>query len=129
MGGIGGIDLAGDSITYNDYGDGPSFSPDQDPGPNELQNYPDLTSAFSPNITGTLDSTPNTTFRLQFFSNDTGAREGAVFLTETMVTTDETGRASFSVPADVPFDAWATATATDPAGNTSEFADPKRNNP
>jgi len=46
-----------------------------------------------------------------------------------MVTTDVTGHASFSVPASVPFDAWATATATDPAGNTSEFADPKRNNP
>ena len=116
-GGIG-IDLNGDGVTLNDP------SPDADAGPNNLQNYPVLTSAFSPNIIGTLDSAPNTIYTLQFFENDTGNREAARFLLQTTVTTDGNGHASFDITATITGDAWVTATATDPAGNTSEFAAP-----
>jgi Right handed beta helix region len=117
-----GIDLNGDGVTPND------ASPDADTGPNNLQNYPVLTSAFSPNIIGTLDSAPNTAYTLQFFENDTGNLEAARFLLQTTVTTDANGHASFDITATITGDAWVTATATDPAGNTSEFAAPARNN-
>jgi titin len=61
---------------------------DTDTGPNDLQNYPVITSAsFSgENVTlsGTLDSVPNTTFRLEFFSSavgdPSGNGEGQTFL-------------------------------------------------
>jgi hypothetical protein len=59
------IDLGPDGETPNDPGDG-------DRGPNELQNAPELTSVSasgdSLTIAGTLNSRPNTTFRLEFFS-------------------------------------------------------------
>jgi hypothetical protein len=99
-------------------------------GPNNFQNFPVLTSAAAGSnttITGTLNSTPNTTFRVEFFAGDaadpTGFGEGQTFLGFTNVTTDANGDASFSVT--LPAVAGAgpvTATATDPAGNTSEFS-------
>src|SRR5215471_6692268 len=46
---------------------------DTDTGPNNLQNYPVITSASFSNgsvtLSGTLDSVPNTTFRIEFFSD------------------------------------------------------------
>ncbi|MGH7452484.1 MAG: LamG-like jellyroll fold domain-containing protein, partial [bacterium] len=61
-----GIDLSTDGVTRNDAGDG-------DTGANNLQNFPVLTSATRDDddtiIKGTLNSAPNTTFRLEFFSN------------------------------------------------------------
>ena len=51
----------------NDVGDG-------DAGPNNLQNYPVLTSVTNSggmtHIAGTLNSLANTTFRIEFFSSD-----------------------------------------------------------
>jgi len=113
-----GIDLGNDGSTANDPGDG-------DSGANNLQNYPVLTQAAStgPSLTvdGTLDSSPDTTFRLEFYA-DTYC--GEPFLGAADVTTDGGGSASFSVPfaAAVPGGHFVTATATDPNGNTSEFA-------
>src|SRR5207245_11264306 len=54
-------------VTNNEPGDGDTGSV----APNNLQNYPELTSVFSSgegNITfgGTLNSTPSTTFRIEF---------------------------------------------------------------
>ena len=119
-----GIDLAGGGVTPNDPGD-------SDTGPNTLQNYPVLSSAVSDGIStrvqGTLDSLPATTFTIEFFTSpscdSSGNGEGQTFLGETSVTTDAFGKASFQVLAPSRSSNWVvTATATDPAGNTSEFS-------
>ena len=118
-----GIDLGDDGVTPND-------PQDPDTGPNDLQNYPVITGVTpkgtSVMIHGTLDSTPNTTFRLEFFSNATcdpsGFGEGQVFLGFAMITTNPAGFASFNVPVSLPQGAFVTATATNPAGSSSEFS-------
>jgi hypothetical protein len=122
-----GIDLVGGSeigfgTTANDEGD-------DDEGPNNLQNKPVLTSAVtgggSTTIEGTLNSTPNTNFKVQFFSNPpTGGAEGKKYLGQKTIATNENGNDSFSIsPAQkVPELHGVTATATDPDGNTSEFS-------
>ena len=109
----------------NDGGDG-------DGGANNSQNHPLLTSVTrsvsSTTFAGTLNSTPNGTFRVQFFSNpscdSTGVGEGQYFLGETTVATNGSGNGSFTVALGALVQAgWAaTATATDAAGNTSEFS-------
>jgi hypothetical protein len=118
-------DLVGTLPTPND-------ACDVDTGSNGLQNYPVLTMALSSggstNIQGTLDSTANTTFRVEFFANDScdpsGFGEGKTFLGFTDVTTDGSCNASFNVTLPVAVNGLSrlTATATDPAGNTSEFS-------
>jgi uncharacterized repeat protein (TIGR01451 family) len=120
-----GVDLNDDGVTAND-------ANDADAGPNNLQNFPVLTaaSAFGANtkITGTLNSTVSTIFKLQFFSNAacdaSGNGEGRTFLGSTTVTTDSEGNAAFNVTlaATVAATEVVTSTATDPAGNTSEFS-------
>jgi len=121
-----GIDLRPLGVTPNDVGDG-------DTGANNLQNFPVLTSATSSGgsttIEGTLNSTANTTFRLEFFSNvacdPSGFGEGETFLGSADVTTDAAGDVSFSatLPTAAPADQGViTATATDPSNNTSEFS-------
>jgi hypothetical protein len=119
-----GIDLNDDGITLNDPGDA-------DTGPNNLQNFPVLkattVTAGAVRITGSMNSTPNTILRLEFFGNDKvgaqGYGEGKYFLGFANVTTNGTGDATFDVtfPA-VTGAAHVTATATDPFGNTSEFS-------
>ena len=119
-----GIDLGNDVVTPNDPGDA-------DTGPNNLQNFPVLTSATVAGSTltvlGTLNSTANTAFRLEFFSNaacdPTGNGDGDTFLGSLPVTTDGAGNVSFtaSLPA-VSAGQAITSTATDPANNTSEFS-------
>ncbi len=116
-----GIDLGGDGPTLNDACDG-------DVGPNNLQNFPVL--SFSGGIlSGTLDSTANTTFVIEFFSNaspdSSGFGEGQTFLRSITVGTDAMCNASFNdvrFSTKVPAGQWITATATDPNGNTSEFS-------
>ncbi len=120
-----GIDLGNDGVTLNDPGDG-------DSGANNLQNFPVLTSVISvggnTTIAGSLNSTPNTTFTLEFFSNvvadPSGFGEGQAFVGSTTVATDPSGNVSFTVvfPVAVPAGEFLSATATDPAGNTSEFS-------
>jgi hypothetical protein len=99
-------------------------------GANNLQNFPVLTSATSGSTTieGTLNSTPNTKFRLEFFANTecdpSGYGEGETFLGFIDVTTDGSGNVAFTVtfPDTVPGGHFITATATDPNSNTSEFS-------
>jgi len=118
-----GIDLAPDGVTPNDPGDG-------DTGPNNLQNFPVLTQASSPggttSVQGSLNSTANTSFSLQFFSSPvcdpSGHGEGQTFLGSTPVTTDGAGNASFAASLPATAGSFVTATATDPAGNSSEFS-------
>jgi CSLREA domain-containing protein len=99
---------------------------------NQGQNYPVITSApvaaGNVTISGTLNSTASTTFRIEFFSNviahSSGNGEGKTFIGFANVTTDGTCNASFGplVFAVPPGETIFTATATDPANNTSEFA-------
>jgi hypothetical protein len=116
-GGVG-IDLVGNTgVTPNDTGDG-------DTGPNTLQNFPVISSAVTnggvTTITGTLNSTANATFTIEFFSNlaadPSGFGEGQSFIGSTTATTSGSGNASFSfVPASaVAVGRLITATATSP---------------
>ncbi len=119
-----GIDLGDNGVTLND-SSGHS-------GPNLFQDFPVLTSASTYNgataISGTLSGAADTAYELEFFSNPaadpSGYGQGQAFLMATSVTTDSSGDASFSVdsPTVVTVGQYITATATDPAGNTSEFS-------
>jgi hypothetical protein len=79
-------------------------------------------------VTGSLNSTPNTTFTLQFFSNascdPSGHGEGKTLLGFTAVTTNRSGTVRFraTLPGVTAAGQVVTATATDPANNTSEFS-------
>ena len=121
-----GIDLGGDGVTPNAPGGSRA-------GPNDLQNYPVLNSVAITGtdtvVTGTLDSSPDAVFDVQFFGNDVADRsgygQGKVFLGEiTGLATDAGGSASFtaSLPTAISSGQFVTATATDPGGNTSEFS-------
>ncbi len=118
-----GIDLGFDGWTQNDDGDG-------DSGANGFQNYPVLTDAISGNlfVSGTLNSTASTTFRIEFFVNDScdpsGYGEGQQYLDAIAVDTDANGDASFSVQLSqqVPEGKYITATASAPDNSTSEFS-------
>ena len=119
-----GIDLGNDGLTLNDTGD-------PDTGPNNLQNFPVITSAAagsSPRIIGTLNSTAGTTFNIDFYANaaadPTGYGEGQTYLGKTQVTADGSGNASFDVVLStaLPNGQFVTATATDSSDNTSEFS-------
>jgi titin len=117
-----GIDLDSNGVTANDVGDA-------DTGPNNLQNFPVVTSAESSlsTVTFTLNSTPNTTFTVQVFSNSlcdaSGNGEGRLILASVPATTDGSGNVTLAVSA-TPLNVGeaVTATATDPSGNTSEFS-------
>jgi hypothetical protein len=79
-------------------------------------------------IVGILNSIPNTAFRLEFFANPTwdpsGHGQGKDFLGSQMITTDAQGNASFTFSfTPISGEPIITATATDPAGNTSEFSE------
>jgi hypothetical protein len=114
-----------DGVTPNDVGD-------VDTGPNNLQNFPIIASAISDGtnttVSGTLNSTANTTFRVEFFANSaldsTSFGEGEQFLGFTTVTTDANGNVSFTetIATGVPVGQLITATVTDSDNNTSEFS-------
>lgn len=115
------IDLGDDDVTPNDVGDA-------DTGPNNLQNFP-IISAVTRNggstaVTGGLNSKPSGSYTLQFFSGPAGDYVTAKTLLGTKtVTTSRTGDAffQFNFPVATSADDVVTATATDPAGNTSEL--------
>jgi hypothetical protein len=99
-------------------------------GGNNDQVAPLLTSATtdgsSTTVTGTLSSTPNSTFTLELFANSVNdpSGSGEQFLGSVQVTTDADGNASFTATFAVAIEpGWfLTATATDPAFNTSAFS-------
>jgi len=125
-------DGLGIALTYLVSGVTPNDPGDIDSGPNQFQNFPDLTSTASgagaTTVKGTLNSAASTTFRVEFFSTPvcdaSGHGEGDTILMSTPLSTDGAGNLVFSlvVPASVPAGSFITATATDPAGNTSEFS-------
>jgi hypothetical protein len=126
-----GIDLANNGVSPND----PTAGMDSDGGANTLQNFPALSSAIADTvlittaITGTLNSSATTTFRIEFFSSSaqdpSGYGEGVSYLGATSVLTDALGNASIgtTLPIAVSAGHYVTATATNTsANNTSEFS-------
>lgn len=95
-----GIDLGNNNfVSPNDSGDG-------DGGPNGMQNFPVINFAIpygsQENIAGSLNSLPNTSFRIEFFASGafgcdpSGYGEGHDFLGSVNVTTNGAGNASFN---------------------------------
>jgi len=118
-----GIDLNGQGFNSNDAGD-------PDGGANGLQNCPTLTTASSSLsgtvVTGNLNSRPNTNYTIDFYANTESVWSGRMWIGATNVTTDGMGDAIFTAvtPAIYLVGPYITATATDAAGNTSEFSYP-----
>jgi hypothetical protein len=123
----GGVDNSGIYLTGYTYHTGPLV------GPNNMQNYPVLSTAIggsSTHVTGTLNSTPSTTFTLDFYANDPGEAnagsygQGHDYLGSATVATDSSGNATFDISSlgASTTGQWISATATDPGGNTSEFS-------
>jgi len=115
-----GIDLRRDGPTAND-------SDDADGGPNHLQNYPVIERVRGATVVGSLTSTPNATFRLEFFGSSTcspsGYGQGETFLDTFDVTTGATGVITFEQTlVSAPGTQRLTATATSEDGSTSEFS-------
>ena len=121
-----GIDLDNDGVTVNDPGD-------SDTGANNLQNFPVITavnaSGGMTTVSGRLNSSPNTMYRIEVFANDTidatGYGEGQSLIGAGDFTTDASGNVSFSVSnpfTQIGAEQRVTATATDPNNNTSEFS-------
>jgi FlgD Ig-like domain len=123
-----GIDLGDDGVTAND-------ALDADTGPNSLQNFPVLTSIVQEpsgliDVIGTLNSTPSTNFKINFFRSSTcnasGYGEGEVNIAAVKRSTDATGSVAFTLLGlpNMPGGSYVTAIA-DPylAGTgTSEFS-------
>lgn len=119
-----GIDIGGNGVTSNDLGDA-----DGQP------NFPNIASAVPEGagvrIIGELDSTPSSSFDLDFYENPGCSRfpqdflEGPKWLGTAPVTTDGSGHAAFNVllsPVTVAPDLRVTATSTAADGSTSEFS-------
>lgn len=125
--GLLGIDIFPTGPNLND-------SLDADVGPNNMQNFPVIDSVIHTTpippttlIKGHINSVPNNDYRIEFFESykaDTSHYgEGRTYMGTTYVTTDASGNATFSfVGPSTPDFAVITATATDTAGNTSEFS-------
>ncbi len=116
-----GIDLGPPGVNPNDVGDG-------DGGPNDLQNYPVITSVVSlgasNQLLGSFDAEPGRDYELDFYASpgaDPAAHgEGMTWLGSLLV--DGGGGPvpfAFLAPAGVGF---YSATATAPGGSTSEFS-------
>ena len=119
-----GIDLAPIGVTPNDPGD-------PDVGPNLLQNFPVLTSVVlaptTTEIQGTLNSLASLNFRIELFASlacdPSGYGQGQHPLGAVTVMTDAGGNVAIDAMINGPaLGPWITATATDPANNTSEFS-------
>lgn len=117
---------ASDGVTAND-------CLDADEGPNRLQNFPVLTApVFNANGTvtvgGGLQSTPSSSFTLDFYSSTTADPtkygEGETYIGSKTVVTDGDGMTTFEFTSTMPVAAnlKITATATDSEGSTSEFS-------
>lgn len=117
------IDLGANGITLNDPND-------SDLGPNRLVNFPVLLAPIdgATTLDFQLAAESSTVYTVRVYTTGTpgaaGYGEGAVAAGSALVTTDVAGRATGTVPLGLPAAAgtWYTATATDAAGNTSEFS-------
>jgi hypothetical protein len=109
------------TVTPNDPGDG-------DTGANDLQNFPAITSAsfsggYGTEVRGMVDTPNPKTVRIELFVNETfdptGFGEGGVFAGSATPAAD--GQWSTVLAGNL-YGRFITATATDEAGNTSEFS-------
>jgi hypothetical protein len=108
----------------------PNDACDTDAGPNNQQNFPIITSASVTGgnvmVAGTLNSTASTLFQIDLYltgCDSSGYGEGENYLGATTATTDPACNGNFSTTVPVSGSgSIVTATATDPAGNTSEFS-------
>jgi len=122
-----GIDVGDDGPTAND-------PQDSDVGVNGLQNAPVLTAvtigASDVQVVGRLNSTPSTTFDLDFYASPACAPRPQDYLQASVpigtspVTTDGAGDVTFDLSFPVALDPETriTVSATDPDGNTSELS-------
>jgi len=127
-----GIDLGGNGVTPNDAGD-------PDTGPNNLQNFPEISSITRDGATGMLTVVYNVPsdpansgypLRVEFFNADADGQEGQTFLGfDTFTATDfaaGTKSFTFAPAAAVAVNDKLVATATDTVSvvlaNTSEFS-------
>lgn len=122
-----GINLGKAGFTAND-------TKDPDNGANVLQNYPTPKSANVSNgnltVQGSLNSIPNKKFIVEAFQNPVcdnhsthNDGQGRTYLGTTEVNTNSNGDASFTIVASgAPATGFVVATATDSAGNTSQFS-------
>ncbi|EHR72505.1 hypothetical protein BurJ1DRAFT_3700 [Burkholderiales bacterium JOSHI_001] len=122
-----GIDLGSTGVNANDSGDA-------DTGANNLQNFPVLASARTNAsnqliLTGTLNSTANSFYRIEFFANTsqdgTGYGEGQTYLGFANVATDGSGNATISTTlgVNVAVGTYISATATKSDATYSSFTD------
>ena len=115
-----GIDLADDGVTAND-------ADDSDSGANKLQNYPTLTAGSLSTILVELTSTASTTYTINMFTSDdcdpSGYGEGQVWQEKFSLIMPSGGTISQTYTfSNTLAGKYATATATDATGNTSEFS-------
>lgn len=119
-----GIDLGDDGIADND-------EDDADFGPNNLQNFPELQPAVltveqAVMVQYSVPSLPeNSAFplRVEFFAADSSRTQGRTFLGfDTYLNPGELQTANFTSPVTLSAKDKIVATATDSAGNTSEFS-------
>ncbi len=121
-----GIDLGGDGVTLN-HGNTVAS------GPNDLENYPVVTAAGAgaeTSVSLSFLSLPNGSYTIDFYASPqpdpSGYGQGQSYLGSVSVTTDANGLlnppTTFILTADTVPGEWITATATDSAGNTSEFS-------
>jgi len=122
-----GIDLFPNAVTLNDAGD-------VDIGPNNLQNFPVLTSVSvgggTTTVNATLNSLPNTSFNIETFFNPDcnapgGYGEGETYKQTNPVATDGSGNVAFVlvIAGELPAGDFVTATATNTTTfDTSEFS-------
>ena len=121
-----GIDLGTSGVTTNDVGDG-------DAGANSLQNFPVLTSASTSGsqvtIKGTLNSTANSYFRIEFFANTSGDGsgygEGQRYLGFANVATNGSGNVTINttLTASVAVGEFVSATSTKSNAGFTTFTD------
>lgn len=116
------VDLGGDGPTPND-------PLDQDIGPNDLQNYPTIdfvaSSSSFVQIAGDLQSTPNTDFDIDFYSEIEG-NLGRRFMGSLPVRTDANGSITWTIEYSFGLsrDSKVYASARSRLGNQSEFSPP-----
>ena len=121
-----GIDLGNDGVSVND-------DLDADTGPNNLRNFPVISSArateSSTLIAGFLKTNPNGEYTLDFYASseadNSNHGEGERYLGSGMVMTDGLGNASFelTLAEEARLGEYITATTTDSSGSTSEFSE------